>query len=648
MSNDSDYRGATAFLLVYALHHVFNKTSHTLHSTAFTTTTSRKQDEDDGDGDRDVSTRSLSVGGSVESKVGAGVTTFVPLKVPLRRANSAGMIPADSCSSSSSSLLPGPSGTGSPRDIRLRELARTGQQLPVKPPIQASMSNVSAAGSLILSGPGNVNKQGRMVTIKREKAKTFLEQQAEHKHTRSRTLSSSVITPPIVASSTASSSSAIADSIAERAQRLKLQLTGRKLDGAYIDTIRLYDLISLRTSFPSANVNNHVGNTFKCEADRLEKQEEEDGGGGINANCTLIDSNGTGEAKESVAYTNLLGAEDYVINSIVRKNDNSVTAAAAGSGIRGEVNEQQASKQAKKLQEQHTTDAYVRAGPRIHTHFDPITVRAAIVTCGGLCPGLNNVIRELTHALWYLYNVDSIVGIRGGYHGFNAKSGFDAINLTPEVVESCHHQGGTILASSRGGFDLEIILAFLKDNSIDQLYVIGGDGTHRGADKLAQACIERNMNISIIGIPKTIDNDIDLIDRSFGFNTSVEVAQSAIRSAKTEAKCNLPNGIGIVKLMGRSAGFIAVHATLASGDVDLCLVPEKQIHLTGSQGCLPFLMERVKENGHAVVVVAEGAGEELLGVNVQTDASGNKVLPAIGEFLKGKFSCSGVMLVGVA
>ena len=142
--------------------------------------------------------------------------------------------------------------------------------------------------------------------------------------------------------------------------------------------------------------------------------------------------------------------------------------------------------------------------------------------------------------------------------------------------------------------------------------------------------MNRNLNIAVAGIPKTIDNDVDLIDRSFGFQTSVEVAQAAITSAKTEAKCNLPNGIGIVKLMGRSAGFIAVHATLASADVDLCLVPEVPIELEGPYGCLPFLMKRVKEQGHAVIVVAEGAGEELLGQSAEVDAGGNRKLPAIG------------------
>jgi 6-phosphofructokinase 1 len=190
------------------------------------------------------------------------------------------------------------------------------------------------------------------------------------------------------------------------------------------------------------------------------------------------------------------------------------------------------------------------------------------------------------------------------------------------------------LGSSRGGFDIEKIRNFIHKHKINNLYVIGGDGTHRGAFRIHEDCMEHGMNVAVAGIPKTIDNDVDYIDHSFGFNSAVEAAQYAIRSAKTEAVCNLPNGIGIVKLMGRSAGFIAAHATMASSDVDLCLVPEVPTVLEGPNGCLPHLMRRVKQQGYAVVVVAEGAGEEVLGISAETDASGNKKLPAIGEFMK--------------
>lgn len=301
------------------------------------------------------------------------------------------------------------------------------------------------------------------------------------------------------------------------------------------------------------------------------------------------------------AYNKIIGKEDFIINDIVRKY--------TGAG---------------------STDAFVRAGPRSSLHFNPSEVKAAIVTCGGLCPGLNNVVRELVHSLKYLYKVETIYGIRGGFLGFHEKSGYEPELLTVESVSDIHHQGGSILSSARGGFDKDVIISFLLKRGINQLYIIGGDGTHRGANALAEECIQRKLNISVAGIPKTIDNDVDLIDRSFGFTTSVEAAQAAIMSAKIEAKCNVPNGIGIVKLMGRSSGFIAVHATLASGDVDLCLVPEVSIILDGPDGCLPFLMQRVAEQGHAVVVVAEGAGEDLLGKSAETDAGGNRKLPPIG------------------
>jgi 6-phosphofructokinase 1 len=278
------------------------------------------------------------------------------------------------------------------------------------------------------------------------------------------------------------------------------------------------------------------------------------------------------------------------------------------------------------------TVAYVRAGPRERLHFNPKTVNAAIVTCGGLCPGLNNVVREITNTLFNLYGVGGkVYGVRGGYKGFYE---IPPMELTPSVVENIHHAGGTILGSSRGGFDLDKILSFLRQKSIKQLYVIGGDGTHRGAYAIHEGCLKAGLNVAVAGIPKTIDNDVDYIDRSFGFESAVEAAQNAIRVAKTEAYCNLPNGIGIVKLMGRSAGFIAVHATLSSGDVDLCLVPEVPIVLDGLNGCLPHLYKVVKSKGFAVVVVAEGAGEELLGVSAEKDASGNKKLPPIGEYMK--------------
>jgi 6-phosphofructokinase 1 len=358
-----------------------------------------------------------------------------------------------------------------------------------------------------------------------------------------------------------------------------LSLQGLVMDsGDCIPDMRIHELASLGAVFPSANVSN--------EKRRGVMQ-------GDTAGCK----------SRHIGYNKIIGTRDYIVSDIVRKEG-----------------------------DQSASECWVRAGPRGTIHFEPSTVNAAVVTCGGLCPGLNNVVRELVHALYYLYGVNSVLGVVGGYNGFNGD--YAPIPLTPALVATCHHEGGSILASSRGGFDLDKIIAFLQERNIQQLFIIGGDGTHRGAFAISQEVIKRGLNIAVAGIPKTIDNDVDLIDRSFGFQTSVEAAQTAIRSAKTEAKCNLPNGIGIVKLMGRSAGFIAAHATLASGDVDLCLIPEVPIQLHGHNGYLEFLLSRVKKQGHAVVVVAEGAGEELLGESVEVDAGGNRKLPRIGEFLK--------------
>lgn len=325
-------------------------------------------------------------------------------------------------------------------------------------------------------------------------------------------------------------------------------------------------------------------------------------------NRRKIDTKASDEVERKDTYNKIMGKTDVILGDIRRNSS-----------------------------QEAVSRAYVRAGPRKTLFFDPSKVKAAIVTCGGLCPGLNNVIRDITLSLWNLYGVREIYGIRMGFAGFYNWTSMDQkeapIMLTPRVVETIHHSGGTILGANRGGFDMEKILAFLTSHNVNQLYVIGGDGTHRGANKIADECFARRLPIAVAGVPKTIDNDVDLLDRSFGFNTAVEEAQRAIRSAKTEARC-VPNGIGIVKLMGRSAGFIAAHATLSSGDVNLCLIPEVPIELFGQRSCLDHLERVLEEKGHAVVVVAEGAGEELLGTSSIVDAGGNKKLPPIGEFMK--------------
>ncbi len=280
--------------------------------------------------------------------------------------------------------------------------------------------------------------------------------------------------------------------------------------------------------------------------------------------------------------------------------------------------------------------AFVRAGPRELLHFSPSRVNAAIVTCGGLSPGINNVIRELTHSLCSAYGANQVWGIRGGFRGFLGLKDFEPILLTNEFVEDIHHEGGTVLRSGRGGFDIEKIVCFLQEKDISQLYVIGGDGTHRAILSIHEECMKQNLNVSLVGIPKTIDNDVDYIDRSFGFLSSVEAAQASIRTAKTESMCVSPRGITVVKLMGRSAGYLTAYAALGSGDVDCVLIPEVPIILEGQDGILHFLEKRVEEKKYAVVVVAEGAGEEILGPPPGKDNRGNKKLPPIGEYIKTK------------
>ncbi|KAG2411363.1 hypothetical protein I3760_Q008100 [Carya illinoinensis] len=266
-----------------------------------------------------------------------------------------------------------------------------------------------------------------------------------------------------------------------------------------------------------------------------------------------------------------------------------------------------------------------RAGPREKVYFKSEEVRACIVTCGGLCPGINTVIRELVYGLNYMYGVDDILGIEGGYRGFYSKN---TVSLTPKLVNDIHKRGGTFLQTSRGGHDTNKIV-----------YIIGGDGTQKGADLIFKEVEKRGLQVAVAGIPKTIDNDIAVIDKSFGFDTAVEEAQRAINAAHVEVE-SVENGVGIVKLMGRYSGFIAMYATLASRDVDCCLIPESPFYFEGRGGLFEFVEERLKENGHIVIVLAEGAGQDYLARELhpidEKDASGNRLLLDVGLWLSQK------------
>ncbi|WP_239328800.1 ATP-dependent 6-phosphofructokinase [Frankia sp. CiP3] len=278
------------------------------------------------------------------------------------------------------------------------------------------------------------------------------------------------------------------------------------------------------------------------------------------------------------------------------------------------------------------------AGPRRKIFFDPSKTRVGIVTCGGLCPGLNDVIRGLVFELTSHYGVTRIFGFRNGYQGFIARYGHSVLDLTPELVGTINENGGTILGTSRGQQDPEEIVDCLERMSITILFVIGGDGSLRGALEIARTADERGDKIAVVGVPKTIDNDVPYIDQSFGFQTAFGKAAESIRAAHVEATSS-PNGVGVVKLMGRHSGFLACYASLANSDADVVLIPEVPFAFEGEGGLLNFLHRRVEERGHAVVVVAEGAGQELFAQEEQgqqsqgSDASGNIRLRDVGPLL---------------
>lgn len=278
--------------------------------------------------------------------------------------------------------------------------------------------------------------------------------------------------------------------------------------------------------------------------------------------------------------------------------------------------------------------AFEMAGPRKKIYFDPSKVKCALVTCGGLCPGLNDIIRSIVLELFHGYGVKNIFGIRYGLQGFIPKYGHPVIDLTPDRVGSILDTGGSILASSRGPQDIDEIVDSLERMNIGILFLIGGDGTLKAASKITDTIIERKLKISLVGIPKTIDNDIYLVSRSFGFDTAVDVATQAITAAHNEAK-GYPNGIGLIKLMGRHSGFIAATASLAQQDANFVLIPEVDFDLDGKKGFLTSLERRLGERHHAVIVVAEGAGQKFFeDKKNETDDSGNIRLKDIGVFMK--------------
>ncbi len=282
--------------------------------------------------------------------------------------------------------------------------------------------------------------------------------------------------------------------------------------------------------------------------------------------------------------------------------------------------------------------SFEAAGPRQLIYFAPSHVHAGIATCGGLCPGINDVIRAIVRCLWFRYGVRRITGIRYGYRGFLPEESIGVRPLDPEAVDEIHKVGGTFLGSSRGGGErVSDIVDALERLNLNILFTIGGDGTQKGAMEIAEEIEKRGLKIAVVGIPKTIDNDVLYVDRTFGFDTAVARAAEAVAAAHTEAHSAM-NGVGLVKLMGRQSGFIAVHTVLAVHEANFVLIPEIRFDIDGPNGLLKHLEDRIARRSHAVIVVAEGAGQEFLEVAAAKDASGNAKLGDIGVFLRERIS----------
>jgi 6-phosphofructokinase 1 len=273
-----------------------------------------------------------------------------------------------------------------------------------------------------------------------------------------------------------------------------------------------------------------------------------------------------------------------------------------------------------------------RAGAREKLFHPPFMTRAAIVTCGGLCPGLNSVIKGLVETLHQEYGVTEVYGIPYGYRGLNAEYGHRPVVLGPDQVDTIHHEGGSILGSSRGAQDPDKMVQTLVNLRANLLFTVGGDGTLKGAMKIVEAIKKRRLAISVVGIPKTVDNDIHFVGPTFGFETAVYHSGPVITSAHVEAK-NAYRGIGLVRLMGRDSGFIAAYSSLANPVVNICLIPEQELVLEGEHGLLKALERRMEKKDHAVIVVAEGAGQQLFNDTPQSDASGNVLKKDIGVLL---------------
>ena len=285
-----------------------------------------------------------------------------------------------------------------------------------------------------------------------------------------------------------------------------------------------------------------------------------------------------------------------------------------------------------------TPASFPEAGPSRHIFFGPEGTRAAVVTCGGLCPGINSVVRAVVMHLWFRYGVKTIMGVRYGFQGLAKNSPWPLLALNPDKVVHYHEQGGSNLGSSRGAPPVEEMVATLKRHSINILFVVGGDGSMRGALAISREIKKQGQKIAVVGIPKTIDNDIPYVRRSFGFETAVSIASEAARAAHNEAN-GTPNGIGLVRLMGRHSGYIAAATSLATAHANFCLVPEVDFAIDGEGGLLHLIEKRMQHASHTLVIVAEGAGQQYFKEEErERDASGNLKPGNIGMLLRDRIT----------
>jgi phosphofructokinase-like protein len=255
-------------------------------------------------------------------------------------------------------------------------------------------------------------------------------------------------------------------------------------------------------------------------------------------------------------------------------------------------------------------------------------MRVGVLTGGGDCPGLNAVIRAVVRKGVGVHGYD-FIGYRDGWKG--PLEGLTMPLGVPEV-RGILPRGGTILGSSRtnpfkieGGVDR--IKQNLAEQGVDALIAIGGEDTLGVATKLHE------LGVHVVGVPKTIDNDLNATDYTFGFDTAVNIAMEAIDRLHTTAESH--HRALIVEVMGRHAGWIALHAGLAGG-ANVILIPEQPFSI---EKVCDYVESRFQSHYAPILVVAEGAvpieGQQALGSR-GVDAFGHARLGGIGEWLAGQ------------